>query len=127
MFFWKGTTVGTKNNPGAYDCWAKAAVDEPLFVLLARDASAPALVEFWAAEREKHGEEAGVVAEARECAESMRAWRDHNRPPVELPLRIQCGICDRTVDMPVKDGRADVSAATGWEFPDVRCPDCANA
>lgn len=74
--------MGTKLNPGAYDCFEKAAPDEPMFVLLARDASAPALVEMWARDRERHGEEAGVVAEARECAEQMRAWRDRNREPI---------------------------------------------
>lgn len=77
--------MGSKLRPGAYDCYEKAAPDEPMFILLARDASAPALVEMWAHDRERHGEEAGVVAEARECAEQMRAWRDRNRPPIELP------------------------------------------
>jgi hypothetical protein len=73
--------MGTKLKPGQFDCYEKADPDEPMFVLLARDASAPALVELWAQERERHGEEAGVVAEARECAEQMRAWHDHNRRP----------------------------------------------
>lgn len=73
--------MGTKEAPGRYDAYEKAEPSEPMFVLLARDASAPALVEMWARDRERHGEEAGVVAEARECAEQMRAWRDHNRPP----------------------------------------------
>lgn len=29
--------MGTKNNPGAFDCYANAEPDEPMFVLLARD------------------------------------------------------------------------------------------
>lgn len=74
--------MGTKARPGPVDCYAKAADDEPMFILLARDASAPALIEMWADMRERHGEEAGVVADAREVADQMRAWRDHNRSPV---------------------------------------------
>ena len=72
--------MGTKRQPGQYDAYDKAELDEPFFTLLARDASAPQLISMWADMREKHGEEAAVVAEARECAEAMRAWRDHNRP-----------------------------------------------
>jgi hypothetical protein len=40
--------MSTKNNPGKYDCYAKAAPDEPMFVLLARDPVAPFLVSLWA-------------------------------------------------------------------------------
>jgi hypothetical protein len=29
--------MGTKSNPGPFDCYAKAEPDEPMFVLLARD------------------------------------------------------------------------------------------
>lgn len=41
--------MGTKSDPGAFDCYAKAEPDEPLFVLLARDWRAPHLVRLWAA------------------------------------------------------------------------------
>lgn len=40
--------MGTKLNPGNFDCYAAAKDDEPMFVLLARDESAPFLVEAWA-------------------------------------------------------------------------------
>lgn len=43
--------MGTKNNPGKFDCYANAKPDEPLFVLLARDPLAPFLVSMWAAIR----------------------------------------------------------------------------
>lgn len=33
--------MGTKNNPGKYDCYAKAEPDEPLFTLRGKDVSAP--------------------------------------------------------------------------------------
>lgn len=29
--------MGTKNNPGEFDCYANAAPDEPMFILLGRD------------------------------------------------------------------------------------------
>ena len=41
--------MGTKQNPGPFDCYAAAAPDEPMFVLLARDSKAAALVNLWAA------------------------------------------------------------------------------
>lgn len=40
--------MGTKDNPGQFDCYQAAAPDEPMFVLLARDKLAPGLVEIWA-------------------------------------------------------------------------------
>lgn len=36
--------MSTKQNPGSYNCYADAADDEPMFVLLARDRDAPAIV-----------------------------------------------------------------------------------
>lgn len=71
--------MGTKNNPGEYDCYANADDDEPMFVLLGRDRHAPALVEAWAQAREREGEDAAIVAEARACAEAMRAFRVERR------------------------------------------------
>jgi len=39
--------MGTKNNPGKFDCFAKAEPDEPVFVLLGRDPQAAHLVSIW--------------------------------------------------------------------------------
>lgn len=36
--------MGTKNNPGRYDCYANAEPDEPMFVLLGHDRHAATLV-----------------------------------------------------------------------------------
>ena len=79
--------MGTKHKPGDYDCYANAEPDEPLFVLLARDASAPELVEQWADTRlqaitagTKPMSDYAMVREARECAQAMRAWRRVHRP-----------------------------------------------
>jgi len=80
--------MGTKNNPGLHDCYAKAEPDEPIFVLLARDPAAPHAIEQWANDRaamifakQKPESDRPMIAEARECAEAMRAWRKTNRPP----------------------------------------------
>lgn len=43
--------MGTKANPGDYDCYEKARPDEPMFVLLARDPIAPFLVSIWSSIR----------------------------------------------------------------------------
>ena len=78
--------MGTKNDPGAYDCYDKAEPDEPLFVLLARDPAAPGLVEAWAAERllliedgTKPEADQPMIEEALRCAAAMRSWRDAKR------------------------------------------------
>lgn len=78
--------MGTKAAPGEFDCYHKAAADEPLFVLLARDASAPNIVEEWANQRTLDIEEGArpdsdwpKVREARQCAEAMRRWYRANR------------------------------------------------
>lgn len=39
--------MGTKNNPGAYDCYANAEPDEPMFILLGRDRHAAEVVRYW--------------------------------------------------------------------------------
>ena len=71
--------MGTKNNPGHFDCYANAEPDEPMFILLARDPDAPTLVELWANIRERIGEDPAKTLEARFCAENMRNWRTENR------------------------------------------------
>ena len=66
--------MGTKNNPGDYDCYANAEPDEPMFVLLGRDRHGSALVRQWADTRETMGEDPAKVQEARDCADAMDAW-----------------------------------------------------
>jgi hypothetical protein len=74
--------MGTKKRPGQFDCYAKAELDEPMFVLLGRDASAPAVVRDWADRREfmidngqKPESDRAMVTEARECATAMEVFR----------------------------------------------------
>ena len=45
--------MGTRNNPGRYDCYAKAEDDEPLFTLLGRDPQGGNLVDMWGLLRAK--------------------------------------------------------------------------
>lgn len=67
--------MGTKNNPGTFDCYENAHPDEPMFVLLGRDPIAPLLVRIWAQLRAKtRGVDAKVV-EAHSCAKQMDVWQ----------------------------------------------------
>jgi hypothetical protein len=74
--------MGSKTNPGDFDCYANALPDEPMFILLARDPRSPKLVEMWAHQRmtdiengDRPASDMAMVREARDCAENMRQWR----------------------------------------------------
>lgn len=75
--------MGTKKSPGKFDCYDKALADEPMFILLARDPSAPALIRRWAHVRNEEillgnrpAEDRAMVDEALQCAEDMVSWRN---------------------------------------------------
>lgn len=65
--------MGTKNNPGDFECHSKADPDEPFFTLLGRDRHAGFLVSLWALLRQKDGEDEAVVNEAMRVAKAMEA------------------------------------------------------
>jgi len=67
--------MGTKNSPGAFDCYAAAESDEPMFVLLARDPLAASLVREWAALRAARTGATPKVVEALKAADAMDDWR----------------------------------------------------
>lgn len=76
--------MGTKANPGQYDCYASLEPDEPYFLLAARDPMAPALVRNWAMMRQqqveqgiKPSEDMAKAVEARQCAAQMEIWRSN--------------------------------------------------
>lgn len=80
--------MGTRNRPGQYDCWSRLADDEPYFLLMARDNSAPAAIIAWVGDRLdriKNGERRGAddLAQLREALGAIRdmvAWhRAHPR------------------------------------------------
>src|SRR5271154_947158 len=68
--------MGTKNNPGAFNCYAVADPDEPMFVLLGRDPIAPFLVGWWAGLKSVHdpNADAAKIKEAMETAKAMDEW-----------------------------------------------------
>lgn len=75
--------MGTKNNPGDFDCYRAADPDEPMFVLLGRDPLAAGLVREWADQREAVAltpRQFSKVVEARRCADMMDVWFAANQP-----------------------------------------------
>lgn len=77
--------MGTKNNPGQFDCYENALPDEPMFVLLARDPDFQDLVQEWARRRrmkilcgERPSEDTNMVIEAEICAKQGADWRRKN-------------------------------------------------
>jgi len=87
--------MGTKNNPGKFDCYANAEPDEPMFVLLGRDKHAPTLVWLWASLRELDSENPEIVKEARLCASDMLGWAyDHGRPTIGFGQATLAGVME---------------------------------
>lgn len=84
--------MGTKAQEERNGCWAKAMDGEVMFILLARDIGAPALVRAWADERMEQIT-AGMrpkadleqVQEAYQCATRMEAWRETHDGEWRLP------------------------------------------
>jgi len=76
--------MGTKNNPGEFDCYEEADPDEPMFVLLARDELAPEIVRLWAYNYSKKvgidpkPEQNRKMNEAYSVADAMEKWRREN-------------------------------------------------
>ena len=69
----------TKNEPGKYDCYAKAADDEPLFTLRAKDPVAPYLVMAW---RYLRANELGAAMDSMANADAI--WRRSGLPLLPL-------------------------------------------
>jgi hypothetical protein len=77
--------MGTKNQPGEFDCYANALPDEPMFVLLARDPDFERRVCEWARNREfaiacgdRPLTDKTAVDEAYQCARDGARWRREN-------------------------------------------------
>src|SRR5580704_17411891 len=74
--------MGTKQEPGNYDCYKLAEPDEPMFTLLARDRDAAMIVKMWAFFRKQQidmglrpEEDRAQVSEAIHCATEMEIWQ----------------------------------------------------
>lgn len=66
-------------------CMSRARDDEWTFVLLGRDAAAPATVRFWVSERLRIGKNTpsdAQIIEAIVCADAMEAEREAERTPL---------------------------------------------
>lgn len=72
--------MGTKSNPGKFDCLAKLGPDEPFFVLRAQDKMAPFLVRQWVTRAERHAVNPEKIAEARAIATAMEQWPGRRVP-----------------------------------------------
>lgn len=77
--------MGTKDNPGTFDCYKEALPDEPFFTLLARDPDFQFLVSEWARLRQlkincgdRPDEDQEAVREAYRVAEAGARWRRQN-------------------------------------------------
>lgn len=72
--------MGTKSNPGEFDCYTKAGDDEPIFTLRAKDENAPYTILTWIICATIAGVDPAKIAEARACRKAMRKWRRLNVP-----------------------------------------------
>jgi hypothetical protein len=61
-------------------CLNKAAADEPLFILRAKDPLAAQAVRHWATMSDGN-HEPEKIAQALKAADEMDAWRKRNQPP----------------------------------------------
>jgi hypothetical protein len=72
--------MGTKDNPGLFDCFKKMGPNEPFFVLRAQDALAAELVELWSLRAKAAGCSIDKVNEAKNIAEEMLRWPVRKNP-----------------------------------------------
>ena len=84
--------MGSKTQPGAFNCYQSALPDEPIFTLLARDPTAPDVIRTWSRQRRDDifkGPDAGAFSdaqtddlrkatEAEAVADEMTVWRRAN-------------------------------------------------
>ena len=73
--------MGSRNNPGSYDCYDAAEPNEPMFILLGRDRDAAIVVKLWGMLRLQQislglrpETDRTQVAEALRCATEMEIW-----------------------------------------------------
>lgn len=97
--------MGTKLNPGKFDCYAAALPDEPMFVILGRDPDAAEVINAWADRREadilsgeRPASDRDQVLEARALASQCAEWRRSNLGKWREPLVT----VDHATDAPIK-------------------------
>ena len=71
--------MGTKSDPGEFDCYKKAADDEPIFILRANDPLSPKLVRKWVTMSigKKRHTRPNILKwmEAMNIAKEMKKWK----------------------------------------------------
>ena len=72
--------MGTKNDPGKFDCYAKLAPNEPYFVLRAQDRTASYVVEAWVKAAAANGCPPAKLDSARRVATAMRKYQPMKSP-----------------------------------------------
>lgn len=80
--------MGTKNNPGKFDCYANA---QP------RDPAACVLVTLWADIREAMGEDPSKIAEARQCASALARWAIAQGKQEEIVKKAMIDLIERPI------------------------------
>lgn len=77
--------MGTKINPGKFDCYDNALPNEPMFIMLARDPLFYEFVTAWAKRRgeaincgDRPQDDSPMVSEAMRCAGDGATWRRQN-------------------------------------------------
>lgn len=78
--------MGTKSEPGRFDCYGKAKDDEPIFVLLARDPAAPKLIRAWVQHHQDAKTDGAKLMEALDVADQMERYliklNSQPQPPI---------------------------------------------
>lgn len=116
--------MGTKNNPGTFDCVARAEPDEQMFTLLGRDPIGGSLVRLWAEAREQLATDPAKINEANDCAALMDAWcRSVGREPAEvldlIPFPLLAAAIQRRKGVVMLEVRDDMP---GDQFTITRAP-----
>lgn len=80
--------IRTKELSDPKSCFNKAMPDEPMFVLLARDRDAPAVIRYWLKLRAGRKDlRLDQAVEAESCAIRMEEWRDENTPKETVEVK----------------------------------------
>lgn len=66
--------MGTKAEPGRFDCYGKAEADEPIFTLLGRDPAAPKLIRDWVHHHQDAKTDGAKLLEALAVADDMERY-----------------------------------------------------
>jgi len=122
--------MGTKNNPGQFDCHRNAEPDEPMFVLLGRDPRAADLVRAWARSRRsdieaglRPKEDGEMVNEAFSCAADMARFSREVWQPRRRGTPTPDGTQARAADQPEVKLVSEEGVRFARDLPLSCCPE----